>query len=1073
MTKPEGKFEDTYASLNAEQKTAVDAIEGPVLVVAGPGTGKTQLLSVRVANILRQTDADPSNILCLTFTNKAATNMRARLQQLAGAEAYRVVVRTFHSFAAEIMSEYPDYFWHGARLSVAPDVVQDDIIQEILSKLPLDNPLASTFAGSYTAMPGVKQGLKLAKEAGLTPDKLREVVTANLAYIDEIEPMMIDALSETLSLKKLSSLQDKVAKLPSQDTSFDRLLLPLDQTIQDSLSFAIEQDEPTGKTKNTGKWKARWLQSVEGKKGMFTERKRNEWWLAVADVYESYRHELHKRGYYDYADMLIEVLEQLQENPDMLADLQERYLYVLIDEFQDTNAAQLRLAHLVADHYVANDNPNLMAVGDDDQSIFAFNGAELNNVLEFQRSYPSTKLIVLKQNYRSTQAVLDTASTVIEQAEDRLVNREQSISKQLAANIPNKDTSLTHFSYPTRQHQQAAVAEQIEALWQSGQKDIAVLARKHESLRQLASVLLNRGLPIRYDQQSNVLEHEAVTQVCLIASAAVAIAEGNRNELNAALAKLLRHPMWKLSDRTLWQLAIDNYSSPDWLETLLHHDDEALQNIGHWLVWLARSSDDQPLPLVFEYILGLTDGQYLTSPFREYYFGRRATTSEYLDAISAISILRGMVQEFSSRHATLVDFMRFVDINLSTGRVIANESWFSSGKEAVELLTIYKAKGLEFEHVFVVDAIESMWKPRVGGRASPANLQLQSYGEKYDDYVRLLYVAISRAKRNFVATSFFSDESGNEILPTPLLQALPLTKIDSPKQDSITVLEDDLHWPALKSNDEKALLAKRLEDFELSPSAFIEFLNVGDEGSGPLSFKERYLLRIPKPRSANGSYGTAIHAALETAQRLINTSKLDVGTVLDRFEAALQNEHMAPNDYNLYQQRGEKLLTKLMEDSSMLLPKGGLMEQKIKSVTVGTAIIQGTLDRINATNNDLVISDYKTGKPLASFETSDKTKMVKAWKHKTQLLFYALLIQKSGRFKATNISTQMLYVEAESSKRLRLALEPAQSDLDRLEQLIQAVYKHIVELNFPNVSDYEQSREGITQFENDLLDGKI
>ncbi len=375
--------------------------------------------------------------------------------------------------------------------------------------------------------------------------------------------------------------------------------------------------------------------------------------------------------------------------------------------------------------------------------------------------------------------------------------------------------------------------------------------------------------------------------------------------------------------------------------------------------------------------------------------------------------------------------------------------------------------------MYVVDAIESMWQPRAGGRKSPANLQLQSYGEKFDDYVRLLYVAISRAKYNFVATSYFTDEQGKEILPTPLLSVLPTELIKEPTGDPIVALEQDLHWPTLKSSDERALLADRLENFELSPSALIEFLNIADEGSGPRSFKERYLLGLPTPRSANGGYGTAIHAALETAQRLVNTSTLNIDPVLDRFEASLQQQHMAPHDYEHYRTKGEELLKALLKDSDTLLPKGGLMEQEIKHIPIGSALIKGKLDRINHSKDELLICDYKTGKPLGSFETKDQTKMVKAWKHKTQLLFYLLLAQKSGRFVSNHRSAEMLYVEAESPKQLRLALKPIPADLSRLEQLIVAVYKHIMELNFPDTSNYPATKEGITQFENDLIAGTI
>jgi DNA helicase-2/ATP-dependent DNA helicase PcrA len=1069
----ENKFRAAYRQLNAAQKQAVDTIEGPVLVVAGPGTGKTQLLSVRVANILYKTDTNASTILCLTFTNKAATNMRERLYQLIGPASRNVVVRTFHSFAAEIMNQYPDYFWNGARLSVAPDAVQLEIIQSILAGLPLNNPLASTFAGAYTALNDVKESLKLAKEAGLTPNQLRDIIKRNVKYIDKLEPRLSEILASSLSFKKLPELEVSIAELPEQKLAKDNLLLPLSTVIKESLALAIEQDRSTGKTTNTGKWKKRWIQTIDNQKGMFDERKRNAWWLAVADVYEQYRQELHQRGYYDYSDMLLEVLEQLQKQPELRADIQERFLYVLIDEFQDTNAAQLRLAHQVADHYAANNRPNLMAVGDDDQSIFAFNGAELNNMLSFRRSYPDTKLIVLEDNYRSSQAVLDTAQQIIEQAEERLIDREPAITKQLIAKqAPKGRAEIAHFSYPTRQHQHLAITKRIKELWEGKQGSIAVLARKHESLQQLASLLLAEGLPIRYDRQSNVLEHEAVKQVCLIANIAVSVADGDRAAVNVGLAELVRHPMWQVGPNTLWKLAIDNYSSPDWLRGLLDHPDERLNRIGNWLMELSRISYDQPLALVLEYILGLRESQYLTSPFREYYIDMRPVTSDYLETLSAIEVLQGLTREFAHSEATLADFVRFIKLNLSTQHVIADESWFMSGERAVELLTVYKAKGLEFDNVFVVDAVESAWRPRVGHRTSPANLQLQAYGEKYDDYIRLLYVAATRAKRTLLATSYFSDEQGNELLPTPLLAALPLTVVEAPTEKPVVVLETGLRWPRLQSTDEQALLHDRLEQFSLSPTALIDFLNLVE--AGPDSFMGRHLLRLPRPRSPQGSYGTAIHAALETAQRLVNTGKLELDTILDRFEATLREEYLPPVDYERFKTRGEELLQDLLKPGRLTLHKGGLSEQKINDVMLEHARIQGKLDRLDQTEDQLIISDYKTGKALSSFATKDQTKAIKAWRHKTQLLFYCLLVRRSGRFPAAKpLTAQMLYVEADKPSQLMLSLEPDPAELQRLERLIEAVWQRIMRLQFPDVAGYPKDLRGINQFEQDLIEGSI
>lgn len=1066
------EFDKAYKQLNAAQKEAVDTIDGPVLVIAGPGTGKTQLLGLRVANILLKTDTDANNILCLTFTNKAATNMRERLNQLIGPVSRNINVKTFHSFAAEIMNQYPDYFWEGARLSVAPDAVQIEIIQNILASLPLSNPLSSTFAGAFTALGDTKQALKLAKEAGLTPEELRKIIKLNLKYLDEIEPQLVDITSPTLSVKKLDQLKADINKLSPQATKPDGLILPLDNVIKESLELAVQQDAELGKTTNTGKWKRRWIQTINGQKSLHNERKRNSWWLAVADVYEQYREQLHQRGYYDYSDMMIEVLEQMQSEPDMKADIQEKFPYVMIDEFQDTNAAQLRLAHLVSDHFSANGRPNLMAVGDDDQSIFAFNGAELNNMLSFTRSYPDTKLLVLTDNYRSTQNILDAASQIIDQAEDRLVKRDSSISKQLiAAKLGDKKSKIEHISFPTRQHQQTAVAKNIKKLWDSGKTDIAVLARNHESLEQLASILLEYNVPINYERRSNVLENDAVKQIIVISRLAVSIAEGNKAQTNLLTAELLRHPMWGISDKTLWRLATANYSSPDWLNSLLTSDDPRLNKIGNWLVWLARASNQQPLPRVIDYILGIEEGEYLQSPFRDYYLAAKPATAEFLESLSAVNRLRELTNEFADKESTLSDFVRFVELNHSSGTTIADESWFVSGEKSVKLLTIYKAKGLEFDHVYLIDGVESTWSPRRGGRASPANLMLQSYGESYDDYIRLLYVTITRARFDFIATSYFEDTNGNEILPTPLLSNLPLTKITDPTDESVEVLENSLRWPRLDKKDERALLANRLENYSLSQSALIDFLNIAE--AGPNSFMERHLLHIPKAHSAIGSYGTAVHAALETAQRLVNTSKIELGTILDRFEATLAEQHMAPIDFERYKIRGIELLTRLIEDSVIDFNKGGLAEQKISNIMIDQANINGKLDRIDLIDNKVTISDYKTGKSLNSFETKNKTNQVKAWRHRTQLLFYCLLVIESGRFKATSTSARMIYLEAEKAGEFKLDLQSTSLDLNRLKALIKTVWDHVMELNFPDTSEYSPDIIGIHKFEEDLIAGKI
>lgn len=1069
-----GFFEQKYNSLNTAQKQAVDVTDGPVLVVAGPGTGKTELLSMRVANILRTVDVDATNILCLTFTNKAAINMRDRLIKLTGGAGQGVMVKTFHSFAAEIMSMYPDTFWNGARLTTAPDVIQSEVISNVLKKLPLSSPLALKFAGSYTMVNDVKNGLRLAKEAGLTPQKLAALANANIAFIEHIEQQVVDILSQTLSIKKLTSLMDAFSRLPQQ--GIDSSLAPLtslDTVLKERLEYAINQDLVIGKTTNTGAFKRDVIQTVDGKKGMFKERGRNEWWLALADVYEQYREELHTRGYYDYSDMIIEVISTIEQNPSVRADIQEQFQYVLIDEFQDTNAAQMRLAHLVADHHANNGKPNLMAVGDDDQSIYKFNGAELANMLSFKKSYPDCRIIVLKENYRSSQAVLDTASKIIAQASDRLVLRDPSLSKKLiAVNKPTHKGQIKHQLYADKDQQLYKVCQEIKAIRQSNKQRIAVLARGNESLRQMATILHEHGVPISFSEQHNIIQNEAIQVIYTIGKAVRAIQDGEREIANQQLSQILRHPMWAIKPSLLWELATTNRRNGDWLESLLSHTDTNLNTIGLWLQWLAAKADTENAVTMINYIAGLTASQHITSPLKAYFMQTDTPISaQYVQDLSAIRNLIVQTHEYSSRqNPDFRNFINYLETSIDSNVIIGDESSFISGHKGVELLTVHKAKGLEFDVVYVVDVIDTNWSPSKRGRRSPLNLPLQPAFDDLDDYIRLLYVAATRAKHSLIFTSYSNDVSGGDVLTSPLLSAIIEPAVIKPTSlpEAASILEVAIQWPRLKQDDEKKNLQSIIENYSLSASGLLDFLDVSR--GGPRYFLEKHLLRLPEATSPSMAFGIAIHSALELAQILTNRDAFTIEHVTQHFSQNLSEQLLSLHDFKRFNAHGIELLTKLFESESFWLPKGSLPEQSISDIRIGSARLTGKLDRIDKRNDSLIVVDYKTGSPLSSFTTKSQSQAVKAWRHRTQLTFYALLLKESGRFKSSlPIRGQMIYLEASQSKELVREYQPSDDDIDQLKKLILAMWPIIHNLNLPDVSQYEQNYEGIQSFQNSLL----
>ncbi len=337
-----------------------------------------------------------------------------------------------------------------------------------------------------------------------------------------------------------------------------------------------------------------------------------------------------------------------------------------------------------------------------------------------------------------------------------------------------------------------------------------------------------------------------------------------------------------------------------------------------------------------------------------------------------------------------------------------------------------------------------------------------------------MFVAVTRAKQNIYISSYQTNESSDPVLASGIIRdLLATTPIDHQPAESIQILEQNLVWPRLEGSSEKLLLADILEDFRLSATALLNFLDVTK--GGPSYFLERHALRLPEASTSQAAFGRAVHSALEQAQIATHDSgQTNLDHVLASYQQALASELLAPAEHQRYLTHGQNVLTHLFQNLNLQLQQSGLPEVKIPDIHLGTARLHGNLDRIDVSDKTLLITDYKTGNPLPSLQTHNKTLQTKAWRHRTQLQFYALLATRSNIWpKASHITAQMTYVEADTPKQLNLTYTPSAEDLARLEKLIHKVWQHITSLNLPDVRHYDETYQGIQKFEEDLLESKV
>src|SRR5215211_6473675 len=400
------KFNIEYNRLNEQQKKAVDQVYGPVMVVAGPGTGKTEILSIRIGKILLETDVLPSNILCLTYTDAGVLAMRKRLLNMIGPDAYSVQIHSFHSFCNMVIQQNMHLF-HKKELQPINELEQVQCLIQLIDSFDNDNPLKRFKTDAYFEAAYLKDLFGTMKREGWTTPFLLQKIAE---YVENIIP----------------------------------------ETFYNKIKFKKGIVELT----------------VEGKKELEKMAKLK----AAVQAFPLYQQILKEKQRYDFDDMINWVINVFETDADVLANYQEQYQFILVDEYQDTSGAQNKLVELLVSYW-QEESPNLFVVGDDDQSIYRFQGANMENMRMLAGKYNDLLRVVLTQNYRSVQPILDASHLLIQNNTQRLTNEFDDLQKILTASNPNhRDIKIAPIirSVSNEFEENILIAEEIRQLIDEG-----------------------------------------------------------------------------------------------------------------------------------------------------------------------------------------------------------------------------------------------------------------------------------------------------------------------------------------------------------------------------------------------------------------------------------------------------------------------------------------------------------------------------------------------------------------------------------------------------------------------------
>lgn len=930
-------FEESYKKLNKAQKEAVDTIDGPVMVVAGPGTGKTQILSLRIGNILKQTDITPDGILCLTFTNSGVSAMRERLERYIGNRAKEVTISTFHSFAYDLVEKNHTLL----SFDHTPKMLDDDeavfLIDEILNNSDWEHISPRGNPAMYFS--DLKQLVSILKRERITDKDL-------LSYIEA-------------EIKELKENPDSISS----------------------------RGESKGKLKK----------EVEKKIEQLSRTRE------VVEFYRLYEKNKKESSLMDFDDVLEYAAELVTEYESVRDDIRENYLYVLVDEHQDSSGIQNSFLQAV---WKGVEKPNIFVVGDDRQLIYAFSGASLSYFEEFSHIFGKAKLIVLTENYRSTSPILNIADSLLQSS----ITNEKLKSNR----IGETKTSLNEYNYPRDEIIGAGIFFKKKITEGISPEECALLVPKNYNVRQAIEILSDLGLPVSEGKNLSLFSvpeanfFRDVLNIIVNPSDSVTLSGTLLNKISGIPYLTANNFL-----RNTKNIDIEQLIASDQTEGLFIGASPISQWGNKLKNWVNSYANEKP-SRVISYI-----GNDLLI--------KTARNNEELR--NRVEVVRSFIHlamlfEERNKKATLSLFLSYID-RLESYNTHIELAKFGNNK-GIQVMTLHKSKGLEYECVWIAHMNEeTLMSEKRSGFTLPEKLKEHVNKRSMESAKRELYVAITRSKE-FCTLSYAKENYfGNQLELAEIIKDLDdvhFIKKNSEETEREIIEEGvEIYTNINEKVDEdisletKDLVKENYKDIRVSVSMLNNFFEC------PWKWYFRNFLKLPEVKHLHLALGTVVHSTIE----LILKSKEVPKDLESEIKLRLEKEGVTDkNDLRRLQKDAIGMVENWVKNYyKNISPK--FESEKSISFTDQGLIIYGKIDLVEyLPSGELIVTDFKTGSPKTGGmieKINDEGRMSDLMR---QLVMYSYL------FKGYKVSTsKLLFLEGEKNALYQTEINNEQIDL--------------------------------------------